>query len=43
VSASRELARGVSVVGGKVTSQPVAEALDHPFVPLAELVPFAQV
>ena len=32
------LARGVSVVAGQVTSEPVAEALGHPFVPLAELV-----
>jgi alanine dehydrogenase len=32
------LARGVSVVDGQVTSQPVAEALGLPFVPLAELV-----
>ena len=35
----RTLARGVSVVGGKVTYEPVAEALGHPFVPLSELVP----
>jgi hypothetical protein len=27
----------VSVVDGHVTSQPVAEALGHPFTPLAEL------
>jgi alanine dehydrogenase len=33
------LARGVNVIGGKVTSEPVAEALGHPYVPLAELVP----
>jgi alanine dehydrogenase len=32
------LARGVSVVDGQVTSQPVAEALGIPFVPLADLV-----
>jgi alanine dehydrogenase len=43
VSRDRPLSRGVSVVGGKVTSQPVAEALGHPYVPLAELVPFVQV
>ena len=43
VSRDRPLSRGVNVVGGKVTSQPVAEALGHPYVPLAELVPFVQV
>jgi len=43
VSRDRPLSRGVSVVGGKVTSQPVAEALGHAYVPLAELVPFVQV
>jgi len=32
------LARGVSVVAGQVTSEPVAEALGLPYVPLAELV-----
>ncbi|MDX6568917.1 MAG: alanine dehydrogenase [Gaiellales bacterium] len=32
------LARGVSVIAGQVTSEPVAEALGYPFVPLAELV-----
>ena len=39
VSRDRPLSRGVSVVGGKVTSQPVAEALGHPYTPLADLVP----
>jgi alanine dehydrogenase len=43
VSRDGPLSRGVSVVGGKVTSRPVAEALGHPYVPLAELVPFVQV
>ena len=38
VARSPALARGVSVVAGQVTSEPVAEALGHPFVPLAELV-----
>jgi len=38
VAAAPALARGVSVLDGQVTSQPVAEALGHPFVPLAELV-----
>jgi alanine dehydrogenase len=32
------LARGVSVIAGQVTSEPVADALGYPFVPLAELV-----
>jgi alanine dehydrogenase len=40
VTRDRALARGVSVVAGKVTSQPVAAALGHPFVPLSEFVPF---
>jgi alanine dehydrogenase len=39
VAKDRSLARGVSVVGGKVTSEPVADALGHPFVPLSDLVP----
>src|SRR3954451_14344863 len=43
VTRNKPLSRGVSVVGGKVTSQPVAEALGHPYVPLAELVPFVEV
>jgi alanine dehydrogenase len=38
VARSSALARGVSVVAGQVTSEPVAEALGHPFVPLAELI-----
>ncbi len=38
IARSPALARGVSVVAGQVTSEPVAEALGHPFVPLAELV-----
>ena len=38
IAAAPALARGVSVLAGQVTSEPVAEALGHPFVPLAELV-----
>jgi alanine dehydrogenase len=38
IAAAPALARGVSVLAGHVTSQPVAEALGYPFVPLAELV-----
>jgi alanine dehydrogenase len=38
IAASPALSRGVSVVSGQVTSAPVADALGHPFVPLAELV-----
>jgi alanine dehydrogenase len=35
------LARGVSVVDGKLTSEPVAEALGHPYAPLDEVMPLA--
>jgi alanine dehydrogenase len=38
IAAAPALARGVSVIAGQVTSEPVAEALGYPFVPLAELV-----
>jgi alanine dehydrogenase len=38
IAASPALARGVNVVAGQVTSAPVADALGHPFVPLADLV-----
>jgi alanine dehydrogenase len=38
IASSAALARGVNVVAGQVTSQPVAEALGHPYVPLADLV-----
>jgi alanine dehydrogenase len=38
IAAAPALARGVSVLAGQVTSEPVAEALGHPYVPLAELV-----
>jgi alanine dehydrogenase len=38
IATSPALARGVNVVAGQVTSAPVADALGHPFVPLAELV-----
>jgi alanine dehydrogenase len=33
------LARGVNVIAGRVTNEAVAEALGHPFVPLADMVP----
>jgi alanine dehydrogenase len=35
------LARGVSVVDGNLTSEPVAEALGHPYAPLDEVMPLA--
>ena len=38
IAASPALARGVSVVDGQVTSEPVADALGHQYVPLADLV-----
>jgi alanine dehydrogenase len=38
IAASPALARGVSVVDGQVTSEPVADALGHRYVPLADLV-----
>ena len=43
VARSRPLARGVNVIGGHVTNEPVARSLGHPFVPLADLVPFTPV
>ncbi len=41
VRRDRTLARGVSVVDGKLTSEPVAEALGHPYAPLDEVMPLA--
>jgi len=41
VARSPALARGVNVAAGHVTNEPVALALGHPFVPLADLAPFA--
>ena len=41
VRGDRTLARGVSVVDGKLTSEPVAEALGHPYAPLDEVMPLA--
>jgi alanine dehydrogenase len=35
------LARGVSVMDGKLTSEPVAEALGHPYAPLDDVMPLA--
>jgi alanine dehydrogenase len=41
VRRDRTLARGVSVVDGNLTSEPVAEALGHPYAPLDEVMPLA--
>lgn len=39
VAADPALAKGVNVHGGRVTNQAVADAVGHPFTPLADLIP----
>lgn len=39
LEADRELARGLSTVAGKLTSEPVAHAWNIPFTPIADIVP----
>jgi len=38
VARDRSLARGVNVLEGKVTYEPVAEAHDLPYTPLADVL-----
>ncbi len=39
----RALARGVNVMAGRVTYEPVARDLGHPYIPLSEIVDGAPV
>src|SRR6185436_18190358 len=41
--AERGLARGVNVMAGRVTYEPVARDLGHPYIPLSEIVDGAPV
>jgi len=43
VRGDRALARGVNVMAGKVTYEPVARDLGHPYIPLSEIVDGAPV
>jgi len=43
VRSDRALARGVNVMAGRVTYEPVARDLGHPYIPLSEIVDGAPV
>jgi alanine dehydrogenase len=43
VRRDRALARGVNVMAGRVTYEPVARDLGHPYIPLSEIVDGAPV
>jgi alanine dehydrogenase len=43
VRLDRTLARGVNVMAGRVTYEPVARDLGHPYIPLSEIVDGAPV
>ena len=43
VRSDRALARGVNVIAGHVTYEPVARDLGHPYIPLSEIVDGAPV
>ena len=43
VRSDRTLARGVNVMAGSVTYEPVARDLGHPYIPLSEIVDGAPV